>query len=199
MTNGRLGLLVSGLGVGQICSWGTLYYSIAVLGGRIGRDLGIDKPAVYGASCIGPMQVAGRIVEMLFGRHWSPIATGFFALSLLFASLALLYFTAGSVGLAFAFAIGYGWSNGILTIVRGTVPAVLLGRDSYGHLLGRLARATYLSQAAAPIAFSLLLAAGTGYEMGILALLAVALATLLTYYLATRRRTVGESSPTCGA
>ena len=144
--------------------------------------------AVTVAACIGPMQVAGRIFEMLFGRHWTPIATGFFALSLLVASLLLLYFTGNSVPLAFVFAIAYGWSNGVMAIVRGTVPAELLGRDAYGHLLGRLARAAYLAQAAAPLAFSLLLSAGVRYTTGVLALIGVALATLLAYYLATRRR-----------
>jgi predicted MFS family arabinose efflux permease len=157
------------------------------------HDKGLSAEiAVTVAACIGPMQVAGRIVEMVFGRHWSPIGTGFFALGLLSVSLALLYLIGSSAALAFVFAVAYGWSNGILTIVRGTVPAELLGREAYGHLLGRLARATYLSQAVAPVAFALVLSTGAGYGLGVLALLAVALATLIAYFMATRRNLVSR-------
>jgi hypothetical protein len=59
---------------------------------------------------------------------------------------------------ALAFAIPYGWSNGVMTIVRGTVPAELFGTRGYGALLGRLAGPQFILKALAPVALSLLFA-----------------------------------------
>jgi predicted MFS family arabinose efflux permease len=44
----RLGrrLFIAGLGIGQIASWGTLYYSFPLIAERMGEDLGLSKPEV---------------------------------------------------------------------------------------------------------------------------------------------------------
>jgi predicted MFS family arabinose efflux permease len=39
--------------MGQIASWGTLYYSFALIAESMGRDLGLSKPEVYGAATVG--------------------------------------------------------------------------------------------------------------------------------------------------
>jgi predicted MFS family arabinose efflux permease len=44
---------ITGLGIGQIISWGTLYYSFPLIAESVGRDLGLSKPEVYGAATIG--------------------------------------------------------------------------------------------------------------------------------------------------
>lgn len=44
---------IAGLGLGQIASWGTLYYSFALIAERMGHDLGLSKPEVYGAATVG--------------------------------------------------------------------------------------------------------------------------------------------------
>ncbi|WP_051341132.1 MFS transporter [Azospirillum halopraeferens] len=49
---------IAGLGVGQIVSWGTFYYSFPLIAGPMAADLGMDKPAVYAAATIG-LLVAG--------------------------------------------------------------------------------------------------------------------------------------------
>jgi predicted MFS family arabinose efflux permease len=46
-------LFIAGLGLGQIASWGTLYYSFALIAERMGHDLGLSKPEVYGAATVG--------------------------------------------------------------------------------------------------------------------------------------------------
>lgn len=46
-------LFIAGLGIGQIASWGTLYYSFALIAERMGLDLGLSKPEVYGAATVG--------------------------------------------------------------------------------------------------------------------------------------------------
>ncbi|MCX7382034.1 MAG: hypothetical protein NT133_11585 [Alphaproteobacteria bacterium] len=51
---------------------------------------------------------------------------------------------------ALVFAIGYGLSNGILTINRGTLPMHVFGPAGYATLLGRLALPSLLAQAIMP-------------------------------------------------
>ncbi|MEA2872193.1 MAG: hypothetical protein QOH67_2169 [Hyphomicrobiales bacterium] len=54
------------LGIGQICAWGTLYYSFAVTGPLIAREFGISLPsAVIGYSAL---LVAGAIAAPTVGR-----------------------------------------------------------------------------------------------------------------------------------
>jgi hypothetical protein len=86
------------------------------------------------------------------------------------------------------FAVLYGWSNGIMTIVRGTVPAVLFGHRNYGALLGRLALPAFLAKAVAPVAFTLVLAAGLARASALWLLIVVSVVALVAYRWSVRRR-----------
>jgi predicted MFS family arabinose efflux permease len=113
------------------------------------------RDAVLIGSLIGPMQVAGRIMEFAFNRHIRALAVGTLAFALLALSLAILSQVHGVWIVALAFAICYGWSNGVMTIVRGTAPAELFGHHGYGALLGRLAQPQFVAKAAAPLVLTL--------------------------------------------
>lgn len=52
------GRFISGLGIAQIVSWGSLYYSFPLIAGPMGGALGQSKPALYGAATLG-MLVSG--------------------------------------------------------------------------------------------------------------------------------------------
>jgi hypothetical protein len=122
------------------------------------RGLAAADAVVVGA-LIGPMQVAGRIAEFALGRFIRPIAAGTLAMAAMAGSLILLTQLSGAFWTAVLFAVVYGASNGVMTIVRGTVPAELFGRRDYGALLGRLAQPQFIARAVAPAAFALLVAA----------------------------------------
>lgn len=125
---------------------------------------GLDaETAILAAALIGPMQVAGRILEFSFARHVPARKVGIAAFSTLLVSLLLLSFATGTPWAAFGFALCYGLANGVMTIVKGAVPAELFGQAGYGALMGRLARPAFLAKASAPLAISLLLADGVGY------------------------------------
>ena len=64
----------------------------------------------------------------------------------------------GGATIAAAFTIGYGISQGLLTIVRGTVPLALFGTAGFAIVLGRLAAPVLAAQAIAPVAFGYALA-----------------------------------------
>ena len=95
---------------------------------------------------------------------------------------------------ALAFAIPYGWSNGVMTIVRGTVPAELFGHRDYGALLGRLALPQFILKAIAPFALTLLYAVDPDRTVTPYALLAVAIAALIAFRLAVASARKGRQS-----
>jgi predicted MFS family arabinose efflux permease len=144
------------------------------------------RDAVLVGSLIGPMQVAGRIMEFAFGRHLRAPVVGTLAFALMAASLAVFTQVHGVWIVALAFAILYGWSNGVMTIARGTVPAEIFGTRGYGALLGRLALPQFILKAIAPVALTLLFAIDPGRTRTPYALLLLALVALIAYRAAVR-------------
>jgi len=152
-------------------------------------SLGLSaRDAVLIGSLIGPMQVAGRVVEFTVGRRLPALAVGTLAFALMAAALALLTQVRGVWIAAIAFAILYGGSNGVMTIVRGTVPAELFGQRGYGTLLGRLALPQFLAKAMAPLALALLFTFDPTRTTALYALALTAVAALFAYRLAIRAR-----------
>ena len=144
------------------------------------------RDAVLVGSLIGPMQVAGRIMEFAFGRHLRARMVGTLAFALMAASLAIFTQVHGVWIIALAFAIVYGWSNGVMTIARGTVPAELFGTRGYGALLGRLALPQFILKAIAPVALTLFFAIDPGRTLTPYALLLLAVVALIAYRAAVR-------------
>ncbi len=146
------------------------------------------REAVLIGALIGPVQVAGRVMEFMLGRHVGPIAAGTLSFTALVASLAIFAIQGGNFALAVLFAVLYGWSNGVMTIVRGTVPAELFGREGYGALLGRLAMPQVIARALAPVALAGLLVFDSQRTVTLAALLACGALALLAYRRAVRAR-----------
>jgi hypothetical protein len=144
------------------------------------------RDAVLVGSLIGPMQVAGRIMEFAFTRHVRALAVGTLAFTLLLFALLLLAQVRGVWIVALAFAILYGWSNGVMTIVRGTVPAELFGHRDYGALLGRLARPQFIAKAMAPLALTLVFALDASRNVSLWTLVGCGALALLAYRRAIR-------------
>jgi hypothetical protein len=130
------------------------------------------------------MQVAGRLMEFAFNRHVRAIAIGTFAFALMAVALAILTQVHGVWIVALAFVIPYGWANGIITIVRGSVPAELFGQREYGALLGRLALPQFVLKAVAPFALTLLFVVDPARLYTPCALVLLAVAGLVAYRIA---------------
>src|SRR5205085_9724547 len=60
-------------------------------------------------------------------------------------------------GAASVFALFHGAGNGILTIARGTLPLAIFGPQNYAYRLGIIGAPARMAQAAAPLAFGLLI------------------------------------------
>lgn len=122
--------------------------------------------AVLAAALIGPAQVAARMLEFALVRRIQPITT---------ARLATLGHPLGAAALLLAggvaapvFAVLHGMGNGVLTIVKGTLPLAVFGPVGYGARQGLLAAPSRFLQALAPFAFGLLLErAGVGVALAV--------------------------------
>jgi hypothetical protein len=144
--------------------------------------------AVALGAMVGPSQVSGRLVEMLFGASLAPSTTAWVSAALMPVGFALLLAGGAATMLAGLFAIAYGVSMGLGSIVRGTVPLQLFGPDGYGAVLGKLSAPGLVIKAAAPLAFAVLLTrAGTTPSLILLVALS-ALAALALYMLARALR-----------
>ncbi|HJU21614.1 MAG TPA: MFS transporter [Casimicrobiaceae bacterium] len=149
-------------------------------GGLAARD------AVLVGALIGPMQVAGRVMEFAFSSRWSPLMVGTLAFTLLATSLIVLCLVRGVWILALVFALLYGWSNGVMTIVRGTAPGVLFGSRDYGALLGRLAQPQFILKAFAPVAVTLLFTLDETRRIALYTIALASVAAFVAYRIAIR-------------
>lgn len=143
--------------------------------------------AVWVGTFFGPMQVTGRLIEFWIGRRFASRSVGLLALSLLVAAVLVLLAMNGQVGLALLFAVLFGGSNGVVTIVRGTVPAELFGRAGYGGILGNLAAPALFARAVAPFAFAPLAVAESAMVAGLFVLLAMAALSVASFGAAVKR------------
>jgi hypothetical protein len=110
---------------------------------------------------VGPAQVAIRLIDAVFLARLHPLTVA--AISALALPLSVTGLVLGlapwTAGILFATLFGVG--QGLASIVRGTVPLVLFGREGYAARLGRLAMLRTFTAAGAPFVF-----AAAGAEMG---------------------------------
>ena len=146
---------------------------------------------------IGPSQVGGRILEMIFGRKTHPIWS--LVASSILVAVGILVLV-GVSDVAAAGIILYGMGSGIRSIARGTVPLALFGREGYAILMGRLALPTLLATAVAPLLGTWLLdhlgPSGTLYVLFAAAL--VNLALVLPLIPIARRHSAPPAAPAAG-
>lgn len=148
--------------------------------------------ALIGAM-VGPMQVLGRLLETTFGRNTSSYKVGMIAMWLLPMALVLLFAPTEWFVIYVFFAAMYGIGNGVMTIVRGTLPAELYGRDIYGAVSGAMAAPVMIAIAAGPFVASLVYSATGGYTGTLLALIAICGAGAILYTCTSpSAATVGE-------
>ena len=151
------------------------------------KQLSAAAAAWVGAT-IGPMQVAGRVLELAVGSRLSASTVGIIAMALL--PLALVLLAVGGVhwSLLIAFAVLYGIGNGVMTIVRGAIAVELFGRDGYGAINGAMAAPVLVAKAAGPLVAALLFAGFGGYQPTLVVLIAIGAVSAGVFALSTRVR-----------
>jgi MFS family permease len=137
---------------------------------RLLQEMGATATAAIAAGAlIGPAQVAARLVEFGLFRNVHPLISGRIAVAMHPIGGLVLVLVGGPA--AAAFAVLHGAGNGLLTIVRGTLPLALFGSTAYGLRQGLLGAPARLTQATSPFLFGLVLDTSP--------MLAIALSSLL--------------------
>jgi MFS family permease len=138
------------------------------------------------AAFIGPMQVLGRIGEMALAHRMLPQTAGRVTFSALPAALLALIFLGQHQTAIATFCMLYGLSNGILTIVRGTIPQALFGRENYGAISGALAGPALIAKSAGPLAMAALIAFNPSQYILLWVLFLVSVISLACYLAAIK-------------
>ncbi|MBN9335465.1 arsenite efflux MFS transporter ArsK [Devosia sp.] len=145
-------LVVLGFSLAGFVSAATLFHIVPMLG-----LLGLGGSGVLVATLFGPAQVASRLINMAFGKDLPPPMLAVISAVLMPAALAVLALTAPAIAGAVAFAIIFGLGSGLFSIVSGTLPLALFGKQGFGRRLGWIGMGRLGVSAIAPFALSVAL------------------------------------------
>ncbi|TJV24965.1 MAG: arsenite efflux MFS transporter ArsK [Mesorhizobium sp.] len=120
--------------------------------------LGLGTTGLFVSTLFGPAQVASRLINMLFGGRLQQTHLAVIAASLLTAGLCALLLTTPWLPGAFLFVLLFGLGSGLTSIVGGTLPLELFGREGYGARLGWASAARQFTSAFAPFALAFMMA-----------------------------------------
>jgi len=134
-------------------SWGLPLHVITLF-----EALGLDHAtAVNVAAASGAAALAARLIELVVGRRVSPVTTTGLSIAILAPMLALLGSPLDAVTSAWIFILVWSGANGILAVLRVTLPLHLFGAAAYGSLMGKMSLPQNLVFAAAPAIFALVI------------------------------------------
>jgi MFS family permease len=119
---------------------------------------------VFAIACIGPAQVAGRILVWWIAREHPIRVVGMGVVLVLPVSIALLRVVPVDIALLAAVAILWGAVNGISTIVRANAVPEMLTRHAYGAINGLLTAPVMTVVALAPVSAAALWSVTGSYD-----------------------------------
>lgn len=112
--------------------------------------LGMGTAGLFVASLFGPAQVTSRLINMVFGGRLSQTWLAVIASGFVSVAIVALVTTSPWLPGAALFAILFGLGSGLTSIVVGTLPLELFGREGYGARLGWVSGARQIASALAP-------------------------------------------------
>ena len=152
------------------------------------RGLGLDA-IVAAMALIGPAQVAGRLALMVFGRRATARLLGRAVVPLMPLAMFLLVVMApfGLAGLAL-FALVFGTANGIITIVRATGIAEILGARGYGAISGAMNLVLMVPRTAAPLVLAAMWERQGRYDAALWLLVSITAIGAASFWFASMER-----------
>ncbi len=130
---------------------------------------------------IGPAQVLGRLLFVWLGGGLSLRQVGSWVMAGMPVAMAL--FALGrTLPALLVFALVFGFSNGLVTIVRGGLVPQYFGRTNVGRIGGAMSGIGLLSRAAAPLITAWMLLVVPGYREVLLLLAGLGVLSLLAFW-----------------
>ncbi|MBL8582840.1 MAG: arsenite efflux MFS transporter ArsK [Rhizobiaceae bacterium] len=142
--------------------------------------LGLGSVGLLVTTLFGPAQVSSRLINMLFGGRLAQTWLAVIGATLLPLGLFALLATTPWVPGAIAFVILFGLGSGLASIVSGTLPLELFGREGYGARLGWITAARQFSSALAPFALAMAMA-GVGIATSLWSTAAIGTLSILAF------------------
>jgi MFS family permease len=139
------------------------------------------EAAVAAFTVIGPAQVGARFLVGVAERGLGMRLVGVVTVAIGFAAFLLLPFVPPGSWLIVVFAVLYGASNGLMTILRAMLPPELFGPEDYGTILGMIAVPSNLTKASAPFLFGALWAWWGSYDAVLVLCIGLSVAALLAF------------------
>ena len=139
------------------------------------QALGLGAAGLLIASLFGPAQVASRLINLGVRRWPSPGVVGGHRTGPMPIGIVVLLSTMPWFAGAVVFAICTGLGSGLTSIVGGTLPLELFGRNGYGSRLGWCTSAKQVTSAIAPVLMSISMA-GFGVQGSLWAVIGAGLA-----------------------
>lgn len=142
------------------------FWGLAVVFASIGLDHGILLTyilplfqsrgvsrdwATLAAACLGPAQLAGRLVLVMGGARVSNGTVTKVAMGLVVTAACLLWLAGLAPALVFLVVAVQGAGAGLMSIMRPMLVAEVLGRRGFGAISGAAAVSPILASAAAPV------------------------------------------------
>ncbi|MDQ0320253.1 MFS family permease [Pararhizobium capsulatum DSM 1112] len=122
------------------------------------QALGLGTAGLLIASLFGPAQVASRLINLVFGGGLPQMWLAVIAAVLMPIGIVILLSTIPWFAGAVLFAVCMGLGSGLTSIVGGTLPLELFGRNGYGSRLGWCTSAKQVTSAIAPVFMSMSMA-----------------------------------------
>ncbi|MDB5556967.1 MAG: putative Major Facilitator Superfamily permease [Rhizobium sp.] len=146
------------------------------------QALGLGTAGLLIASLFGPAQVASRLINLVFGGGLSQTWLAVIAAVLMPIGIVVLLATTPWFAGAVIFAICMGLGSGLTSIVGGTLPLELFGRNGYGSRLGWCTSVKQVTSAIAPVMMSISMA-GIGVHASLWTVMAAGLAGVAAFAL----------------
>lgn len=126
------------------------------------------------AAMKGPASVIARAAELIAGERVHPLTKGIAMTAGMALSLVIGAFGAPNPVALWVFAMLLGTTQGLFSIVRGTIPLALFGAGGFGELLGRIGIARQMAIASAPAVTAFVIDhAGADHALGLMAVLSL--------------------------
>lgn len=138
--------------------------------------------AVLLGTIIGPAQVIARIFEIAFAKKITPLQSGYYSILVLCVGLVALIFSGYSYYFALLFVILYGAGQGLVAVIRGSIPLYLFGKKGYGKMNGNINLYRNIVVATVPFGFAVILDV-FGAHIGVLMLAIVSFISLVLLYI----------------
>ena len=146
--------------------------------------LGVDKANTLAVLVwIGPAQVTGRFIYAWLGRGLSLRQLGLGVMCGFPLALGLLVWDHSLWSLV-GFALLFGLSNGLVTIVRGGIVPAYFGRSHIGRIAGLMSGVSLVARSAAPVTMAALLMSVGAYRDVILWMVALSAMAVVAFVMA---------------